>query len=154
MRHHAPAAERIFVGSVVTEGGCWTWTRARSRQGYGVLNVGSRCVQAHRFSYEALVGPIPAGLEIDHLCRNRACVNPRHLEPVTRSENVRRGWKHRVLGTGLFGERNPQARLTNEEAKQLRDDYRRGEATQAELSIAYGISQASVSRIVNERSYA
>lgn len=54
--------------------------------------VDGRLVRAHRFSYERAVGPIPAGLQIDHLCRVRACVNPAHLEPVTCGENVRRSW--------------------------------------------------------------
>lgn len=67
--------------------GCWPWLGAIAPSGYG--RVHSRW--AHRLSYEFLVGPIPAGLDIDHLCRNRLCVNPAHLEPVTRLVNVRRG---------------------------------------------------------------
>jgi hypothetical protein len=52
---------------------------------------------AHRVAYEQFVGTVPDGLELDHLCENKACVNPGHLEPVTRSENVRRGWPTRRL---------------------------------------------------------
>lgn len=71
--------------------GCWEWQAYRNPAGYGILMVDRKPRRAHRLTYELLVGPIPAGLEIDHLCRNRACANPAHLEPVTRLENVRRG---------------------------------------------------------------
>lgn len=74
---------------------CWVWTGARKTGGYGTVrkNDGRRkfSYSAHRASYEEFVGPIPDGLELDHLCRNRLCINPSHLEPVTRSENIRRG---------------------------------------------------------------
>lgn len=69
--------------------GCWIWT-AEVRGGYGRFWDGQRKRQAHAFAYEHLSGPIPDGLEIDHLCRNRACVNPAHMEPVTSAENNRR----------------------------------------------------------------
>lgn len=72
---------------------CWLWIGARTGSGYGALHEGAPSehqLSAHRVSYELLVGPIPAGLTIDHLCRVKACVNPKHLEPVTQRENTMR----------------------------------------------------------------
>ena len=69
---------------------CWNWTGCVGSSGYGHLSVDRKTVVAHRFSYEVHRVPIPVGLEIDHLCRNRKCINPTHLEPVTREENIRR----------------------------------------------------------------
>lgn len=70
---------------------CWLWTAARGPGGYGFFTRGrGHSPLVHRFAYELLVGPIPEGLTIDHLCRTKLCVNPAHLEPVSNAENVRR----------------------------------------------------------------
>lgn len=79
------------VHYVVDENGCWIWRGASVGGGYGTIRRQGQTHRAHRFVYELLVGPIPEGLVIDHLCRNRACVNPKHLEPVTFKENILRG---------------------------------------------------------------
>lgn len=69
---------------------CWNWGGVVDAKGYGRFDLGGRPQKAHRVAYELIVGPIPANLTIDHLCRNKLCVNPDHLEPVTNVENVRR----------------------------------------------------------------
>jgi HNH endonuclease len=82
---------RFAASTVVSQSGCWLWTAHCSRDGYGRLWDGERRVSPHRWIYSELVGPIPPGLEMDHLCRTRNCVNPEHLEPVTHRENILRG---------------------------------------------------------------
>ncbi|WP_280509087.1 HNH endonuclease signature motif containing protein [Nocardia cyriacigeorgica] len=86
------AARRIMADVQMGTSGCWLWQGSRGTTGgYGRLQHAGRQVQAHRLSYETFVGQIPDGLQLDHLCRVRHCVNPLHLEPVTASENRQRG---------------------------------------------------------------
>lgn len=76
---------------VVDESGCWRWTGPRTRKGYGIGYIpGTPERPVHRITYHLLVGPIPQGMEVDHLCRVTDCCNPSHLEAVTPQENRRR----------------------------------------------------------------
>jgi hypothetical protein len=84
--------ERFWSKVRVSQCGCWLWTAYVTPSGYGRYQLRKSVPRiAHRVAFEALIGPVPAGLDLDHLCRVRSCCNPRHLEPVTRSENTRRG---------------------------------------------------------------
>lgn len=76
---------------VRAENGCWEWRGTRTDKGYGLLHQGRKKLRAHKYLYEEFVGPIPQKLVLDHLCRNKGCVNPFHLEPVTSRENTLRG---------------------------------------------------------------
>lgn len=81
-----------FATKYTVVGDCWIWTAARSGTDYGFFYAEpGRSRRAHRFAYEEFVGEIPDGMQIDHLCRNRLCVNPDHLEVVDNRENQRRG---------------------------------------------------------------
>lgn len=91
------AAERFWLRVEVGEG-CWLWKAGTQATGHGRFYADRKAVPAHRFSYELLIGPIPEGLVIDHLCRNPSCVNPDHLEPVTQGENIRRGDNQGPIG--------------------------------------------------------
>jgi hypothetical protein len=88
-----PVLERLEPKVLFAESGCWEWQGATNGFGYGRIGVGGRAggmEYTHRVAWESLVGPIPEGFTIDHLCRNRLCLNPDHLEPVTQGENIRR----------------------------------------------------------------
>ena len=86
-----PLADRFLLHVEITDG-CWLWVAHRDKLGYGRFTVSTaqRAQFAHRVAYELFVGPIPEGLELDHLCRNPSCVNPEHLEAVPHRENLMR----------------------------------------------------------------
>lgn len=77
----------------IDPGGCWEWAGRRDKRGYGIVHFLGH-LRAHQVAYDLLVGSVPVGLELDHLCRNPSCVNPAHLEAVTHQENILRGRNH------------------------------------------------------------
>lgn len=115
---------------VIAESGCWVWSGSPSTRGYGKITVAGTIFYAHRFMYELHVGPIPDGLYIDHLCRNKMCVNPDHLEPVTHRENLMRG-------VGV--------KLTDEDISKIRSAP--PEVMTKTLAVQYGISPSQMSRV-------
>lgn len=97
-RHRRPDNAPITLGWLLSNSipepnsGCWLWEMGTNSKGYGQFSpTRGECVKAHRAVYEFMIGPVPEGMHIDHLCRNPGCVNPYHLEPVTPQENQRRG---------------------------------------------------------------
>ena len=109
---------------------CWTWQLCRGGNGYGRVTVCGKTDYAHRLAYEQANGSVPDGRELDHLCGNRDCVNPDHLEAVTHAENMRRGRR---------------TKLTREEALAIK----RSREPQPVLAERYGVGQGHVSRIQN-----
>jgi hypothetical protein len=115
---------------------CVIWVGRLNDNGYGVTQCEGKIVYAHRANYERAHGPIPEGMQIDHLCRNPACVNPEHLEVVTPAENVRR---------------STRAKLTMAEAERIRELA--GTISQKELAKRFSIDDSVISRIVNHKAW-
>jgi len=113
---------------------CWIWQRSK-KNGYGIVSGRKR---AHRVSYEARFGPIPNDREPDHLCKQKACINPEHLEPVSHTENVRRG---------------PHTRITMEIAREIRSLAAEGRTMNTEIAQRFGVSKQTVGLIVKERQW-
>ncbi len=131
-----PFEEGRSVGHVVDlKTGCWIWTGYVSWLGYGMVGVAGerRIVYAHRAYYEREHGPIPDGLELDHLCRVRACVNPSHLEAVTHVENCRRG---------------SMTKISDDNVRAIR----KAEGTHRELAQNFGVATATIQHIKSGRS--
>ena len=106
-QHVTPAIERFLRRIEVAPNGCWQWNGACSDTGYAAFTkyMEGKVLDCsgHQWAYEYFVGPIPDGLQLDHLCRNRSCVNPDHLEVVTSAENTKRGIVARRLARELEG---------------------------------------------------
>jgi hypothetical protein len=117
---------------------CWVWQKTLDNYGYGLLSFGRKMRKgAHIVSWQNANGPVPPGLELDHLCRVRACVNPSHLEPVTRAENIRRG---------------SRAKLTAEQVRELRALVGAG-MTHRSAAARFDVHKSTVGHIVTRRSW-
>ena len=115
-RNNPPPEVRVWRNIAKTEDGCWRWLGTKTEDGYARIVIDGKRTGVHRFMYEQAFGPITPGLQIDHLCRVRDCVNPDHLEAVTCRENLMRG--------ETFQARN--AAKTHCPAGHPYDDFRRG----------------------------
>lgn len=117
---------------------CWAWQRSKSEMGYGTAVIGSRRYPAHRVMYERLRGPIPDGLELDHLCRSPSCVNPDHMEAVTHTENVRRG---------------PNIKLNEQAVREIRTITETNMKRLTEIAAGYGIKLGTLYNVRYRRSW-
>lgn len=144
-------ADRL-LSKVIKTAACWNWIGCLHPLGYGLLawTEGGRkkYARAHRLAYETFVGPIPAGQSVCHTCDNRRCVNPDHLFAGTHAENMAdmksKGRRANIGG----GSSNPRARLNDRDVLAFRSAYQHGRGTQKALALEYGVSQATVSRVI------
>ncbi len=131
--HH----NRCKVKYQETATGCWEWQTGTSTRGYGVARVNGRSCLAHRAVYEALVGPIPDGMVLDHICLNTICVNPAHLRVVTIAENTQCG---------------KLAKLSADDVVNIRELAAQG-VKQARISELYHISSGAVCNIIKRKNW-
>jgi hypothetical protein len=126
--------------------GCWQWAGALSTDGYGLLGIGGqKNTKAYRVAWELFRGPIPDGLHVLHNCHNRQCVNPSHLRLGTHDENMRDVTKR----GSAYGRK-----LNEYQARAIRLRYRTGRMSQSKLGREYGLTQATVWRILHRKVYA
>lgn len=112
------------------KGECWLWPYAINSHGYGQLQINKQRYEAHKWLYELLKGKPPHKSELDHICRNRACINPEHLQPVTHAENCRRGYN---------------AKLNEDKVRAIKGLF--GTKSQKEIAKLYGVSRATIGYI-------
>lgn len=120
-----------------TATGCWEWQTGTGSNGYGTVWLNGKSVSAHRAVYEALVGPVPDGLVIDHTCRNKMCVNPAHLRTVTIAENTRCG---------------KSAKLSANDVLNIRELNKQG-ISQGQIARLYKLSVTAIRFIVIRRTW-
>jgi predicted XRE-type DNA-binding protein len=139
--------ESKFLKKVEKTDSCWNWTGRLDIGGYGRFSRGNgHWTKAHRTSYEIYKGNIPNGLIIRHLCHNRKCVNPNHLETGTQKDNV----KDMYLANrqpNRKGAKNSQSKITQQDADEIRQ-WREFGYTQQSIADVFGISQGNISAIV------
>jgi len=114
------------------KGECWLWPYSVNKDGYGHISKDGKLIDAHKYLYELLKGKVPYKSELDHLCRNRGCVNPEHLEPVSHAENCRRG---------------SQTKLKPEDIKKIKKMS--ATMTHLEISKKFSVSRQSISLILS-----
>jgi hypothetical protein len=125
-----------FVYDKIVEKGpdeCWPWKGRKTHHGYGTFDIGGKAVMAHRLVYEIHYGSVPKGMEVMHICLNRVCCNPSHLQAGTHAENMR----------------TRKSKLSHEEIAEIRDSP----LYQYELAELYGVNQSTISRIKRHKRF-
>lgn len=136
--HYNNIKNRKWPQYKIDENGCWIWQLSLSVDGYASYEVNKKYISGHRYYYEKYKGKIPDGFQLDHLCGNRACVNPDHLEIVSQTENIRRG-KHTKLNKG--------------DVLKIKKIYETRKYTQNEIAKMFNVCQGTITHIITKRNW-
>ncbi len=159
MGSKVPLKERFWVKvDVVGFDECWEWKAYRSRHGYGLIwagvDTGRRWFRANRVAWELTHGEIPVGLFVCHHCDNPACCNPQHLFLGTQADNVRDSWqKGRASGGSMPGEKNPSAKLREQQVREIRRLWSEERTPHKILAEMFSISRRQINSIVRGASW-
>jgi len=129
---------------------CWPWTAGTFGDGYGRFTLNGNYYQAHRIAWALAYGEDPGDALVLHECYNESCVNPRHLMRGSQHTNMRHAFVEH--GSGVFsspGEDNPNAELTSEQVREIRERYEDEDVTQADLADEYGVTDTTINDVVN-----
>jgi hypothetical protein len=143
----AEEMRELFEGLPRSEGGCWEW-QGGTRNGYGNTSYQGKHVYAHRLAYELFALEQPGKACVLHTCDNRRCCNPRHLFLGSRADNIADMWAKGRQSTGVQRATYGNARLTEEDVREIRWMYATGAGSQREIGEAYGLAQTTVSGII------
>jgi hypothetical protein len=145
-----------FWRSVRKTDNCWLWMKAKNNLGYGVFQEGHGTRLAHRYAWTVECGEIPAGLSVCHHCDNPSCVRLDHLFLGTDADNhldsIRKG-RYATGTRGVRGERNPLAKLTAEQVRDIRQRYAGGGVTKTVLGRLFGVSRQNIRDIVRRKTW-